>query len=109
MLIRWKETPIRIIRSYREVENGHYVWLHVCDEELEREWNRISEIGLSRAYHQWELHPGNTDQVSYLQGTQKGCSRGKTTYPKPRLGPSNMEQPIIFICNVSDFIRVSMK
>ncbi|MCK5135647.1 MAG: O-antigen ligase family protein [Bacteroidales bacterium] len=28
----------------REVENGHYVWLHVCDVELEREWNRVSEI-----------------------------------------------------------------
>ena len=28
----------------REVENGHFIWLHVCDLELEREWNQISEI-----------------------------------------------------------------
>ena len=28
----------------REVENGHYVWIHVCDEELEREWSRVSEM-----------------------------------------------------------------
>ncbi len=28
----------------REVENGHYVWLHVCETELEKEWNKISEI-----------------------------------------------------------------
>jgi len=28
----------------REVENGHFVWIHVCEEELEREWNRVSEI-----------------------------------------------------------------
>ena len=28
----------------REVENGHYVWLHVCDMEMERAWNRVSEI-----------------------------------------------------------------
>jgi hypothetical protein len=28
----------------KEIENGHYVWLHVCHLEIEREWNRISEI-----------------------------------------------------------------
>jgi len=28
----------------REVENGHYVWIYVCEEELEREWNRVSKI-----------------------------------------------------------------
>lgn len=28
----------------REVENGHFVWIHVCEEELEREWNRVSDI-----------------------------------------------------------------
>jgi hypothetical protein len=27
-----------------EVENGHYVWLHVCDVELEEEWNKGSDI-----------------------------------------------------------------
>lgn len=27
-----------------DVENGHYTWIYVCDQELEREWNRISEI-----------------------------------------------------------------
>ena len=29
----------------KEVENGHYVWIYVCEEELEREWNRMSEVG----------------------------------------------------------------
>ena len=28
----------------REIENGHYVWIHVCDEELEQEWNKVSEL-----------------------------------------------------------------
>ena len=28
----------------REVENGHYVWIYVSDKELEREWNRVSDI-----------------------------------------------------------------
>ena len=28
----------------RQVENGHYVWAYVCDEELEKEWNRKSEV-----------------------------------------------------------------
>ncbi|MEA3462018.1 MAG: O-antigen ligase family protein [Bacteroidota bacterium] len=27
-----------------EVENGHYVWIYVCDEELEREWNSLSSL-----------------------------------------------------------------
>jgi hypothetical protein len=26
----------------KEIENGSYVWIYVCPEELEREWNRIS-------------------------------------------------------------------
>ena len=28
----------------QEVENGHYVWIHVCEAELEREWNRVSSL-----------------------------------------------------------------
>jgi hypothetical protein len=28
----------------KEIENGHYVWLYVCQEELRREWNRVSDI-----------------------------------------------------------------
>ena len=28
----------------RELENGHYVWIHVCEEELEQEWNSESEL-----------------------------------------------------------------
>ena len=28
----------------REVENGHYIWIYVCDKELEREWNKVSAL-----------------------------------------------------------------
>ena len=28
----------------REVENGHYIWIYVCDKELEREWNNVSAL-----------------------------------------------------------------
>ena len=28
----------------QEIENGHYIWLYICDEELEREWNKVSDI-----------------------------------------------------------------
>jgi hypothetical protein len=28
----------------KEVENGHYIWIHVCDVELEREWNMVSVL-----------------------------------------------------------------
>jgi type III secretory pathway component EscS len=31
----------------REVENGHYIWLYICDEELEREWEKVSDIDYS--------------------------------------------------------------
>jgi len=27
-----------------DVENGHHTWIYVCDPELEREWNRVSDI-----------------------------------------------------------------
>jgi hypothetical protein len=30
--------------NLREVENGHYVWLYLCEKELEEEWNKISEV-----------------------------------------------------------------
>jgi O-antigen ligase len=26
------------------IENGHYIWLYVCEPELEQEWNRISNL-----------------------------------------------------------------
>ena len=28
----------------REVENGHFIWLYVCDEELERDWSARSDM-----------------------------------------------------------------
>jgi hypothetical protein len=37
--------PYRHWKDYREVENGHYTWIYVCDEELEREWNKVSNLG----------------------------------------------------------------
>ena len=40
--------PYRHQEDKREVENGHYTWIYVCDEELEREWNLRSRIG----YHE---------------------------------------------------------
>ncbi len=36
---RYKNYP-----QIAEVENGHYIWLYICDEELEREWNKVSDI-----------------------------------------------------------------
>lgn len=31
----------------RELENGHYVWINVCEKELGQEWNRVSELEYS--------------------------------------------------------------
>ncbi|MCK4746323.1 MAG: O-antigen ligase family protein [Bacteroidales bacterium] len=36
--------PYKNHPDLREVENGHYVWLHICDQELEQEWSRISDF-----------------------------------------------------------------
>jgi len=35
----------------REIENGHYVWIYVCDTELEREWNQVSDIDFHGRTH----------------------------------------------------------
>ena len=43
----------------REVENGHYIWIYICDEELEREWEKRSEIDLS----------GSTTNGNSIRGT----------------------------------------
>ncbi len=36
--------PYKNHPNLREVENGHYVWLHICDIEMEEEWNKVSEV-----------------------------------------------------------------
>ncbi len=28
----------------RQIENGHYIWIYVCHEELRQEWNNVSRI-----------------------------------------------------------------
>jgi len=30
-------------KSSRLIENGHYIWLYVCEKELNTEWNKISD------------------------------------------------------------------
>ena len=51
--------PYKNHSELREVENGHYVWLHVCDEEMEREWNHVSEID----------YEGRTTNGNTIRGT----------------------------------------
>ncbi|RPI45486.1 MAG: hypothetical protein EHM46_01670, partial [Bacteroidetes bacterium] len=36
--------PYVNIPERKEVENGHFVWIHICEMELEREWNRVSQV-----------------------------------------------------------------
>jgi len=43
----------------REVENGHYIWLHICDREMEEEWNKVSVID----------YRGNTTNGNTIRGT----------------------------------------
>ena len=43
----------------REMENGHLTWLHVCEAELEREWNRLSSVD----------YRGHTTNGNSIRGT----------------------------------------
>jgi len=36
--------PYEAPRNLDDVENGHYVWLYVCQEELRSAWNRVSDL-----------------------------------------------------------------
>ncbi|MDY6801283.1 MAG: O-antigen ligase family protein [Bacteroidota bacterium] len=36
--------PYQHNTKLKQIENGNYVWLYVCPQELKKEWNRISEI-----------------------------------------------------------------
>ena len=46
----------------RDLENGHFVWIYVCDEELEQEWNKISELD----YHGRTLN-GNSMRTTLIR------------------------------------------
>jgi len=37
-------TPYNNYKDLSWVENGNYVWLNVCEEELRAEWNKVSEL-----------------------------------------------------------------
>ena len=57
--------------EYRDVENGHYTWIHVCEEELEREWNRVSTIG----YHE-DAYNGRSVKATLIRFlTSKGLRK----------------------------------
>ena len=36
--------PYKHQTATKEMENGHYTWIYVCEEELEQEWNRVSSL-----------------------------------------------------------------
>lgn len=51
--------PYKNHPNLREVENGHYVWLHICDVEMEEEWNKVSEVDFC----------GKTSNGNMIRGT----------------------------------------
>lgn len=69
-----------------EVENGHYIWLYICDEELEREWNKISEIN----YIGGQTSNGNSIRGTLLRFlTSKGYRKDAVGLKK--LTPAEIE------------------
>ncbi len=58
-------------KNPREVENGHYIWVYVCDRELEREWNKVSEID-----YRGKTHNGNSIRGTLIRFlTSKGLRK----------------------------------
>jgi len=55
----------------REIENGHYVWINVCEEELDREWNRVSKID----YHDRASNGGSIKATLIRFLTSKGLKK----------------------------------
>lgn len=43
----------------REVENGHFVWLYVCEMEMREEWNKVSQVD----------YQGSTTNGNSIRGT----------------------------------------
>jgi hypothetical protein len=55
----------------REVENGHYIWIYVCDRELEREWNRVGSMD-----YQGRTSNGNSVRTTLIRFlTSKGLRK----------------------------------
>jgi hypothetical protein len=72
---RYKNYP-----KLREVENGHHIWLYICDVELEREWNKVSDI----AYQGGQTTNGNSIRGALIRFlTSKG-------YRKDAVGVKNL-------------------
>lgn len=51
--------PYKNFPNLKEVENGHYIWLHICDKEMEEEWNKVSDID----------YQGKTSNGNSIRGT----------------------------------------
>jgi len=77
--------PYKNFTRLREVENGHYIWMYICDVELEREWNRVSDINYS----------GHTTNGNSIRGTlirfltSKGYRKDAVGFKK--LSPEEIE------------------
>jgi hypothetical protein len=50
-------------KGLNDVENRHYTWIYVCDQELEREWSRVSEI----PYREGRTANGNTLRTTLVR------------------------------------------
>lgn len=46
-----------------DVENGHYTWIYICDKEMEREWNLVSDI----PYCEGQTENGNALRTTVIR------------------------------------------
>ena len=68
-----------------ERENGHYVWVYVCEKELEREWNKLSELD-----YRGRTTNGNQINVTLIRFlTSKGLR--KDAYGMKQLTPAEVK------------------
>ncbi len=67
------------------IENGHYIWLYLCEPELEQEWNRISSIDYNGVDAQ-----GNSIKYTLIRYlTSMGLK--KDSVGVSRLGPEDIK------------------
>lgn len=63
--------PYKNYPNFREVENGHYVWLYICDVEMEAAWEERSELDFwGRTHNDQSLR---TTLIRYL--TSRGLRK----------------------------------
>jgi len=89
-----------------EAENGHLVWVYICSPELEREWNKVSEIDFnSRDLRGQRLKATLIRYMSSL-GLRKDAAGFSQLGPEDIRAVENGFTNVIYLRNFSLYPRI---